>query len=179
MNVQNLIADGRAIHVRELRNELAKAKAENQALREENAALREHFDLALAAARDLGALAAGARFYLVDGWNLILGANRLAASREELEKNWRAHLDAHPADFVWIVYDGKYESSREDRRLRVSYTGGIGLHRADRFSIDFLRMARWLTLADRVSVVTRDKDFRREAERLGALTADKNTEVSV
>ena len=43
---------------------------------------------------------------------------------------------------------------------------GEGEHRADKFIIDFVRMAAYLGLADKLSVRTNDKDFRKTVERL-------------
>ena len=168
MNSQGVIGDSRLLHLRELKTELAKVKAENARLRDENAMLAAHLDLAITAAEELKELPAGGRLVFLDGWNLILGAKKEAHGREELLAQARAHLAAHPADFVWIVYDGPRESSKTEGRLRVSYTGGAGAHRADRFICDFLRMARFRGLLDRVEVRTHDKDFRREVERICA-----------
>ena len=60
------------------------------------------------------------------------------------------------------------ESGSAEGRLRVSYTGGTGAHRADRLVCDYLRMRRYGGQKGRVVVVTNDKDFGKEAERLGA-----------
>jgi len=91
-----------------------------------------------------------------------------AASRDELLADARAHVAAHPADFVWIVYDGARENSCADGRVRVSYTGGTGPQRADDFIVDFVRMARWLGLADRIKVVTCDRKLLRRCTQAGA-----------
>ena len=125
MNAQDVILGSRVAHLRELKAEVAKLKAENDRLRSENAELLRHFDMALAAAMDLGGRRTGT-FIVVDGWNLILGAGKEARSPEELEGRMRAHLEANPDDFVWIVYDGEREGSRNDGRLRVSWTFGRG-----------------------------------------------------
>ncbi len=53
MSAQDLILGARVAHVRELKAELAQEKAANAALRDENAALKAHFDFALLAAQDL------------------------------------------------------------------------------------------------------------------------------
>jgi len=57
---------------------------------------------------------------------------------------------------------------QQDGLVRVSYTGGEGEHRADRFICDFIRMAAYLGLAGKVSVRTNDKDFLKEVRRLVA-----------
>ena len=168
MSAQDLILGARVAHVRELKTELARAKAENAALRDENAALKAHFDFALLAAQDLRALPADGKLELWDGWNLILGATKSARSRDELVAQAKARLAAPGAEAlrVWIVFDGPRESVVNDGRLRVSYTGGAGEHRADRFITAFVRMAAYLGLAGRVAVRTNDKDFSREAMRM-------------
>ena len=165
MTAQQIIADGRLLHLRELKSEVAKLKSENAALRDANAQLAAHFDLALAAARDLETLPEGGHLVFVDGWNFILGAKKIARDKEELFAKARVYLDEHPLDTVWIVFDGPRFSASVDGRLRVSYTGGTGEHRADRFICDFLRMARWRGDASKIEVHTHDKDFLREAAR--------------
>lgn len=171
MNAQDVILSSKVLHLRELKGEVERLKAECQRLRNESAALKEHFDLALVAAQDLRALPDGGTFVVVDGWNRILGSDRLAASRDELLADARAHVAAHPADFVWIVYDGARENSCADGRVRVSYTGGTGPQRADDFIVDFVRMARWLGLADRIKVVTCDRKLLRRCTQAGAAPA--------
>lgn len=168
MSAQDLILGSRVAHVRELKAEVERLKAENARLRDEASALGAHFDLALLAAAELRALAPAGRMIVVDGWNQILGAGRSAKDRAELLAQWRRHLAAHSDDRVWIVFDGpRFDSASEcEGRLRVSYTGGIGPHRADRFICDYLRVAKYLGLADRVRIVTDDRDFAREASRL-------------
>lgn len=166
MNAQDIILSSRVAHVRELKAEVTRLKAENSALREENASLKGHFAMALVAAEDLRALPEGGRMIIVDGWNAILGARKDAVNPKELIALYKKHLDANPLDFVWIVFDGHTENSKTEDRLRVSYTGGEGLHRADRFICDFLRMARFSGGLDRIEVRTHDKDFIKDAKRL-------------
>lgn len=166
MDAQDVILGSRVAHVRELKTEVARLKADNARLRDENAELREHFGMALLAAEDLSALAPGGRFVIVDGWNMILGSRRLARDRDELVALARRHLDEHPGDFVWIVFDGPRENSRTEGRLRITYTGGTGPHRADRFVCDFLRMARLSGDISRIDVMTNDSDFAKEVRRI-------------
>lgn len=168
MGAQDLILGSRVAHMRELRAELAKAKAECAALHDANAALMAHFDLALLAAADVRALPPGGRLEIWDGWNLILGSQKAAADRPSLVAQARARLAADGAAElrVWIVFDGADEKAETDGRLRVSYTGGTGTQRADRFILAFVRMAAYLGLADRLSVRTNDKELARAAARL-------------
>ncbi len=163
---QDLILGSRVAHLRELKAELAKVKAENAALRDENAALASHFDLALVAAEDLRALPPEGKLVIIDGWNLILGARKEAKNPADLIAQANAHLREHPADRVWIIFDGPRENSTNDGKVRVSYTGGIGTQRADRFICDFLRMAKFRGDLSRIEVRTNDKDFKKTIARL-------------
>lgn len=154
MSAQDIIMGSRVAHLRELKTEIEMLKAENAALRDERDSLKAHFDLALLAAMDLQS---GEPLEIWDGWNLILGAKKEAHDRDELLRQAKA-----TGRRIWIVYDGHDENVLQDGLVRISYTGGSGEHRADKFIIDFVRMARYLGLADKVSVRTNDKDFRRQ-----------------
>lgn len=173
MTAQEMIEAARLTRVRELQTQLAKAAAENARLAAENAELNAHLDLALLAAEDLRALPEGGRLVIVDGWNLILGARvgqdvqgYRARNPSDLIAEAKSYLAAHPLDFVWIVFDGPREDARAEGRMRISYTGGIGPHRADRFICDFLRMAKFRGELAHIVVETRDKDFKKTVERL-------------
>jgi len=163
MSAQHVIMASQLTRVRELRTALEKLSAENAALRDERDALKAHFDLALLAAQDLRD---GKTLEIWDGWNLILGAQKEARDRADLLAQAKAS-----GRRVWIVYDGHDESVRQDGRVRISYTGGQGEHRADKFICDFVRMAAYLGLVDKIAVRTNDKDFVKEVRRLGAETA--------
>ena len=163
MSSQDVMINSRLTHVRELKAEVARLKELNSRLNDEMASLKAHFSLALAAMEDLGSLPEGGRMILVDGWNLILGAKKDARSRGELIALYRRHLEEHPDDSVWIVFDGPKESVANEGRLRVSYTGGAGPHRADRFICDYLRAAGYLGLSGRVEVKTNDLDLAKTA----------------
>ena len=158
MNAQDIIKSAQLTHVRELQTTLTKAAAENAALRDELDSLKAHFDMALLAAMDLKN---GEPLEIWDGWNLILGAKKEAKDRADLIAQAKAS-----GRRVWIVLDGHDENVKLDGNVRISYTGGQGEHRADKFIIDFVRMAAYLGLADRVSVRTNDKDFRKAVERM-------------
>ena len=168
MNAQDMIEAARLVRVRELQTALTKAAAENLRLKTENEMLFAHFDLAILAASDLAALPPDGRLVIVDGWNMILGANKVAKDRAELIAQAKAHVAEHPSDFVWIVLDGPRASSSVDGRVRVSYTGGVGAHRADKFICDFLKMARFRGDIRRIEVRTDDKDFKKEVKRIFA-----------
>ena len=163
-----MIEAARLVRVRELQTALTKAAAENLRLKTENEMLFAHFDLAVLAANDLAALPPDGRLVIVDGWNMILGANKVAKDRAELIAQAKAHVAEHPSDFVWIVLDGPRASSSVDGRVRVSYTGGVGAHRADEFICDFLKMARFRGDIRRIEVRTDDKDFKKEVKRIFA-----------
>ena len=160
--------DSRVAHVRELKTEVSRLRAENTSLRAENEELSHHLDLAILAAEDLRGLSADGKLVIADGWNLVLGAGSSAKTPSDLIALARRHVEERPQDFVWIVFDGPRENSRVEGRVRVSYTGGTGLHRADRFICDFVRMARFRGDASKIVVRTRDKDFAREVSRLSA-----------
>ena len=168
MNAQDMIEAARLVRVRELQTALTKAAAENLRLKTENEMLFAHFDLAVLAANDLAALPPDGRLVIVDGWNMILGANKVAKDRAELIAQAKAHVAEHPSDFVWIVLDGPRASSSIDGRVRVSYTGGVGAHRADKFICDCLKMARFRGDLRRIEVRTDDKDFKKEVKRIFA-----------
>jgi len=169
MNAQGLILGARVAHVRELKSEVERLKAENAALRDESAALKAHFDMALLAAEDLRALPKDGVQEIWDGWNLILGARKEARDRADLLRQAEARVAAGDGRVrVWIVLDGKDENVVSTGDVRVSYTGGQGEHRADKFICDYLRMARYLGLEGRVTVRTNDKDFAKTVARLKA-----------
>ena len=166
MKSQQIIMDSRVAHVRELKTEVARLRAENASLRAENEELSHHLDLAMLAAEDLRGLSPDGKLVIVDGWNLVLGAENEARTPAELIGQAKRHLGDCPHDFVWIVFDGPRENSRVEGRLRVSYTGGTGPHRADKFICDFLRMARFRGDISKIVVKTHDKDFAKEVDRL-------------
>ncbi len=166
MKAQDVILGSRVAHVRELKSEVARLKEENAQLREANAELLAHFDLALLAASDLARLSPGGRMVVWDGWNLIRGAPSLARDPADLEAQARIHLESHPLDFIWIVYDGEREGVKCDGWLRLSWTGGKGAQRADRFICDFVRAARFRGDVGRLEVRTRDKALSAAVERL-------------
>lgn len=157
--VRNIFADSRLMHVRELKTEVARLKEENRRLKSELESLSAHFGFALVAAEDLRGLPPGGKMFVFDGWNLVLGAGRVAADRAALKEHVRGILRDNPGSKAWIVFDGRDENVKTDGDIRISYTGGTGAHRADRLICDYLRMAAYLGLAEKVEVRTDDRDF--------------------
>ena len=170
MTAQQIMQDLHVARIRALKDEVARLKAELARAREEHDSLRRHFALALLAAQDAERIGPDGTLLIVDGWNAILGSENIGGQRDRLTQLARAWLAAHPADRAWIVFDGHEANGSAEGRLRVSYTGGTGAHRADRLVCDYLRMRRYAGASGNVTVVTNDKDFRKEAERLGAKT---------
>ena len=197
MTAQQIMQDSHMTRIRALRDEVTRLKTELSLARDELESLHRHFALALLAARDAERLAADGCLLIVDGWNAILGSVRLAGlsrsasdhtavptadaplspNRPSSERaGWRKQLaDAvrkwlaeRPNDRAWIVFDGPRASGKTKGRLRISYTGGDGAHRADRLVCDYLRMRQYDGQKGHVIVVTNDMAFRKEAERLGA-----------
>lgn len=154
-SAQNILMDARLTHVRELKAEIGRLRAENARLRDSESALRAHFDMALLANEDLRT----GPLEIWDGWNLILGAKKEARDRNELIAQAK-----ETGLRIWIVLDGHDENVRQDGLVRISYTGGEGEQRADRLICDYVRAARYLGLADRITVRTNDKDLRRRVQ---------------
>ena len=160
MSAQDIIMGTRLEHIRELKTAIEKLKAENVALRDERDSLKAHLDMAILAMMDLKA---GEPLEVWDGWNLILGSPKEAKDRADLLAQAKAS-----GKRVWIVLDGHDENVSLDGNVRISYTGGQGEHRADKFITDFVRMAAYLGLATNLTVRTNDKDFRKAVKRLVA-----------
>ena len=157
MNTQSLQIAARLGEARKLREEHAVLKRENARLRDEIASLEAHLDLAQTVLVDLGA--EGRRLVLVDGWNLILGAGSRFRTREALAAHYAALVEADPALVVWIIMDGPKANTEGQGRLRITYTGGTGSQRADRFIKSVVRAAGFLGLGTKVEIHTRDKDL--------------------
>ena len=166
MTTSDIFRDSRVQRVRELKAENAALKASLAAARESLAMWEAHFPLAVRACLDAQSIPDGGRLVAVDGWNFLL--NTSTRTLDALLALARSYLAAHPLDMVWVVMDGAKAAALEEARLRVSYTGGEGLHRADRLVLDFLRALKLSGRAARVAVVTGDRDFIQEAVRLGA-----------
>ena len=165
--------DSHLTRMRALKDENARLKDELARACQERDSLRQHFALALLAARDAERLPPGGTLLIVDGWNAILGSENVRINgetgwREQLNDIVAKRLEKNPNDLAWIVFDGHDVNGATEGRMRTSYTGGTGAHRADRLVCDYLRMRKYAGANGSVTVVTNDKDFRKEAERLGA-----------
>lgn len=160
MKSQQLFQDSRVEHVRTLKAQLAAALERACTAESECAQWQAHFALALAAAQDLtAATARNGRLIILDGWNIQLN------SKPRLIDTVVTRANAQPQNNYWVVFDGPNENTalnKDNEHVRVTFTGGTGLHRADRLIIDYLHALR-LTGGDltRISIVTDDKDFRK------------------
>lgn len=173
MNSQSEMAAASVFRTRELKAENTRLKAEIESLRTENSSLRNNFALALVAAHDLAALPPDGRLIVVDAWNVILSArtpeNRSRAlfpvphgstpaeRRAALSAFATDYLAAHPLDSIWLIYDGADERSTTTGRLRITFTGGEGLQRADDFIAAFFKACRLLSLTSQIHLETFDK----------------------
>lgn len=166
MSSQDLIIGSQIAGIRALKEEVRRLKAENQSLKNEISSLRASLAEFLMSARDLERLGDGAKMHIWDGWNLILGAKKEARDRNDLIAQAKRHIELNPDDFVWIVLDGGDEKVKSGGRIRLSYTGGEGEHRADRLICSYIRMAAYSGLAGKIALRTNDKDFASAAERL-------------
>ena len=165
MDSQATILASRFAKLREMREEIAHLHKENLRLRGEAEAMQSHFALALMAAIDLAVLPQDGLFIIVDGWNIVLGGRRKRTPKL-IKDLARSYLALHPRDFIWIVWDGPEEGGSQHDRLRMSWTGGIGKQRADRFICDFIRMANWRGSAKRIRLLSSDKDLMNSVHRL-------------
>ena len=139
MNTQGLQIAARLSEARKLRDERDALKQENARLRDELECLTANLEFAQTLLADLQA--EGSRLVLVDGWNLILGAKKEACDRDDLLAQARRNVDASGGALrVWIVLDGPRESSTSEGGVRVTYTGGEGSQRADRMIVDYVRV---------------------------------------
>lgn len=187
MKANDIVADARVMQVRELKTALADAKARLAKAESERDAIVAHCALGVSAIRDFERLGGDGELRIVDGWNAILREKNVSKLSAEavsgLKGEYLAALgivapaggDAPPADGpmrTWIVFDGSVANSYRSGPYRVTYTGGVGAHRADRMIVDFINAARLLGLdVSRIVVETADKDLRRRAAAAGARLA--------
>ena len=93
MTANDIIGDARVARVRELRKELAAAKARVQEVEAERDALKAHFDLALVALRDFEQLGSEHHLRIIDGWNAILRYRNVSKlTSEDISKLKAAYL---------------------------------------------------------------------------------------
>ena len=72
MKSNDIIADARMLHLRELKAALAATKERLQKAEAERDLLLAHFPLAMVALDDFKGLSPGQEFRIIDGWNAIL-----------------------------------------------------------------------------------------------------------
>ena len=190
MKSNDIIADARIMHLKELKSSLADAKTRLAKVEAERDLLSAHFDLGLVALRDFERLPDESEFRIIDGWNAVLRLRNVSKlSTEDVSRLKKEFLDnigvtppkereKHPKTGelppveTWIVFDGNVANSHRCGRYRVTYTGGTGAHRADRMILDFVNAARILGLdVSRITVETSDRDLIRLVKSAGALTS--------
>lgn len=93
-----------------------------------------------------------------------------AAARARLVDDFRRLADGHPTLRVWIVFDGEVpgESSASEN-VRVSYSGGVGEHRADGVLVDLAKFFKQFNQRN-VLLVTNDGGLSGDASRQSART---------
>lgn len=93
MTANDIVGDARVARVRELKAELAAAKARLLEVESEYDALKSHFDLALVALRDFEQLGPEDRLRIIDGWNAILRYRNVAKlTSDDISKLKAAYL---------------------------------------------------------------------------------------
>ena len=173
MTVNEIIKDTRVAHVRELKAEVARLKAELAAAQTACTAWEKHFAVALAAAHDAERLPANGTILILDGWNIVFNSKFKVpddphAGKQRLIDAMRTYSQSHASEFVWLVFDGAEENASVDGGLRISYTGGDGTQRADRLITDYVRLMRFTRQSAPMAVVTNDKAFGNGVRALGA-----------
>lgn len=177
--------------VRELKNKVAVLTRERDEAVARAESLEAHFALALLAAQDAARLSEDGEIVIVDGWNAVFdnfrraqetenGEERAARAKETVRRrdalveDAKKYAQSREDVFVWLVFDGKQAGAVSGERWRVSYTGGSGTQRADRMICDFVRMIRLAGGKTKVTVMTNDRGFKKEAVAAGANVAEAN-----
>ena len=185
-----ILAEARAAHVRELKAELAESKRRLADVEAERDTLLAHFSLGLAALADFAEMGPDATLRIIDGWNAILRMRSVSKLTSDEISGLKAEylaargIPPHQTDGevekpeerpplqrleTWIVFDGAVANSYRHGPYRITYTGGIGAHRADRMVTDYIRAAKVLGLdVSRITVETADKSFSGAVAALGA-----------
>ena len=117
---------------------------------------------------------------LVDGHNALFGLPTRynpprGGSVSETEKRDRLVgdivrvLTPNPASRAWVVFDGATRTDTQAApNVRVTYSGGVGEHRADGVLLDNIRFFKGSDPEMTVLLVSNDADLCRSAVRLGA-----------
>ena len=172
LTANDIIQDSRLTRVRELRDEVARLKAELAAAQASCAEWEHHFTLALAAAMDADKLPSGGTMLVLDGWNIVFNSKFNVEDDAHLGKQnlidaVRKYAAAHATDFIWLVFDGSEANATVEGNLRINYTGGDGEQRTDRLVTDYVRLMRLTGRKAPVTVVTNDKKFGKTVSSLG------------
>lgn len=117
---------------------------------------------------------------LLDAHNILFGmpsrynpsaghAMKESEKRNALIKDVRRFVEDVPSVRAWLVFDGSDTNANcEIMNLRVMYSGGIGMHRADRVLIDAVRYFKSSDPQLAVLLVSDDRDLRKRARKAGA-----------
>lgn len=116
--------------------------------------------------------------FLIDGHNFVNTrpdyVERIPKmSHEDLRKHFqrelRALADACPQCEIHLVWDGSAISDQNfGPRFKISYSGGLGEHRADRRITKYLSYLEQRPSGEKVFVVTADIELRNDSARHGA-----------
>jgi hypothetical protein len=124
----------------------------------------------------------GKAMLLIDGHNLLFALQGRymppsGAAVPDREKRARMIADLvrvvgpHPSCRVWIVFDGPVSSEETPApNVRVSYSGGVGEHRADAVLLDDIRFLRGVDAEIPVILASNDNALCGQARRIGAVT---------
>lgn len=124
----------------------------------------------------------GKAILLVDGHNLLFalqGRYMPASGAAVPDREKRARMVAdfvrlagpHPTCRVWIVFDGPVSNEESPfPNVRVSYSGGVGEHRADAVLLDDIRFLRGVDETIPIILASNDNALCGQARRLGAFT---------
>lgn len=182
MKANDIFAEARAVHVRELKKSLSETRSQLVKVQAECDVYRAHFALGLEALHDFESLPPGVNLRIIDGWNAILGGRNVSKiASEDISRMKKEYLSGYgiceaevdvtklPPVTTWIVFDGKTPNSYRAGAFRVTYTGGTGAHRADRLIMDFVNTVKMLGMdVSKIVVETADRDMLKRIESYGA-----------
>lgn len=124
----------------------------------------------------------GKAILLIDGHNLLFalqGRYMPASGTAVPDREKRARMVAdmvrlvkpHPTCRAWIVFDGPISNEETPApNVRVSYSGGVGEHRADTVLLDDIRFLRGVDADIPIILASNDNALCGQARRLGAST---------